>query len=102
MKAGACMACGAVNGPYTIIDPAHIRSWKVSQNDEPWNLVSLCRDCHSTQHRHGWVYLLVIYSNLRREIEEVRGWVFDKMPDGTFKMSNSREVELNEKRRGIG
>lgn len=100
VKSGACMACGKEPSIYTIIDPCHIRSFKVSQNDEPWNLVSLCREHHNLQHKFGWKYLMVIYENLRWEIQNNRGWVFDRMPDGSWKMSNPKEVELNDRRRG--
>lgn len=94
IKAGDCVACGAIN-----CDPCHIRSWKVSQCDEPWNLISLCRTHHNMQHQHGWMYLMIIYSEVAKQIEE-KGWEFTKLPDGSWKMHNEKEVELNEARRG--
>lgn len=95
-KKGSCAACGN-----TETDRCHIRSFKVSQCDEPWNLICLCRTHHNMQHKHGWMYLMVIYSEVRKQVEE-KGWVFDRLPDGSWKMSNEKEVQLNEARRGIG
>lgn len=93
VKANPCVACGAEN-----CDPCHIRSFKVSQCDEPWNLTSLCRPHHVMQHKHGWMYLMVIYASVKKDITE-KGWVFDRLPDGSWKMSNEKEVALNEARR---
>ena len=101
VKSGDCVACGASGSIYNPIDPAHVRSFKISQNDEPWNLTPLCRKCHTLQHQFGWIYLIVIYSNLARDLE-AKGWEFTKLADGSFKMSNAKEVELNEMRRGNG
>lgn len=102
IKSGECVACGTPPGnPANPVDPCHIRSFKVSQCDEEWNLICLCRQHHVMQHKHGWMYLMVIYSELRKQIEE-KGWVFDRLPDGSWKMSNEKEVQLNEARRGIG
>lgn len=54
LKQLPCVACGTLGTDWNPVDPAHIRTFKVTQSDHPANVVSLCRDCHKTQHKEGW------------------------------------------------
>ena len=35
-------------------DPSHIRSRGAGGPDEDWNLVAMCRECHTQWHHFGW------------------------------------------------
>lgn len=48
----ACCACGSTAG----IEVAHVRVGSgagMGQKPDDWQTVSLCRDCHATQHKIG-------------------------------------------------
>lgn len=52
VRSHACCACGSM----AAIEVAHVRIGSgagVGQKPDDWNTVSLCRDCHSEQHRIG-------------------------------------------------
>ena len=55
------------------IDPAHLRTWKVTQNDSELNLIALCRFHHQQQHLAGWGRFLDLYPSVRILIES-KGW----------------------------
>lgn len=50
IKKWPCVACKIHNQS----DPAHIRSKGCRGPDIEWNVIPLCRNCHSLQHQHGW------------------------------------------------
>ncbi len=102
VKAEPCW-CGKEPGDeYNPVDPAHIRSWKVSQCDEPWNLVSQCRRHHRLQEQYGWLYMSQAYTAVANALRE-RGWefLFGTGGLGDWSMFNEKEVELNRKRRAV-
>lgn len=52
VRSHACSVCGSM----AAIEVAHIRNGSgagVGQKPDDWRAVSLCRDCHSLQHRYG-------------------------------------------------
>lgn len=89
VKSEPCCACGTMGTDWNPVDPAHIRTWKVTQSDDPRNLIPLCRTCHQLQHREGWFYMMDSYSGVERAIYE-RGWRADLDPfkPGRFILSH--------------
>lgn len=80
LKEESCLACGQTPGDsFNPIDPAHVRTFKVTQSDHPANIVPLCRRCHNTQHRIGWKKFISNNSKFGFELE-LRGWVFHLDP----------------------
>lgn len=53
LKKLPCLACGIMGTDFNPVDPAHVKTFKVSQSDHPANIISLCRQCHMFQHK-GW------------------------------------------------
>ena len=52
VRSHACCTCGSTSG----IEVAHVRIGSgagAGQKPDDWNTISLCRDCHSEQHRIG-------------------------------------------------
>lgn len=96
VKAEPCVACGGGH-----CDPCHIRGWKVSQCDDAFNLLPMCRLHHDEQHRTNWGYMAIAYAGVARALRE-RGWEFFKNPNtGELVLFNEKEVELNRKRRAV-
>lgn len=73
VKAGCCSACHAVGTRTNPIDPAHIRTWKVTQSDHPQAMISLCRFHHRESHRIGWGAFFKKFPKVRKQIESM-GW----------------------------
>lgn len=69
-----CVACGS-----SPADPAHIRSRGAGGPDEPWNLLSLCRNCHIYQHRSGWKKFSEVFPKVWERLV-ILGW--DIYPTG--------------------
>jgi hypothetical protein len=72
-KAEPCCACGTKGSDFNPVDPAHLRTWKVTQSDHPSNMIPLCRECHRLQHREGWLYMIMEFGGVSSAIVE-RGW----------------------------
>ncbi len=68
-----CDACGR-RPP---CDPAHIRSKGAGGPDEVWNLMALCRACHSDQHRVGIITFIEKNPGLAWRLKAI-GWVVNK------------------------
>jgi hypothetical protein len=49
IKSQPCIVCGNSK-----VDACHIRSKGAGGPDEEWNLVPMCREHHTQQHRFGW------------------------------------------------
>lgn len=52
MRSHCCSVCGSE----AAIEVAHVRTGSgagMGQKPDDWNTVSLCRDCHATQHSIG-------------------------------------------------
>ncbi len=63
VKANPCCACGTKGDDFNPVDPAHIRTFKVTQCDLAVNQISLCRQCHTFQHK-GWRDFLEAYPHV--------------------------------------
>ena len=68
----ACLVCNR-RGPS---DPHHLRSRGAGGGDYEWNVVSLCRSCHTEIHKLGTNRFLEKYGRLRDWMID-RGWVFE-------------------------
>lgn len=73
VKSGPCAACGTMGTDWNPVDPAHIRTFKVSQSDHPANMIPLCRSCHHTQHVDGWSTFLENNPSVMKLLESM-GW----------------------------
>ena len=72
-KVEPCLACGQVPGnAFNPIDPAHLRTFKVTQSDNPKNIISLCRRCHVDQGK-SWGDFLRKHPHVRAHLESI-GW----------------------------
>lgn len=101
VKAEPCW-CGQMPGDeYNPVDPAHLRSFKVSQCDAEFNLVSQCRRHHREQEAMGWLYMVTTYEKCKAVVS-AKGWEFI-VNESTWEWSmfNPAEVELNRKRRAL-
>lgn len=49
VKSLPCIACG-----FRKTDPAHVKSRGAGGGDEEFNVMPLCRRCHTRQHTDGW------------------------------------------------
>lgn len=55
------------------MDPAHVRTFKVTQSDHPANIISLCRECHQMQHKDGWLDFIRYYPHVGQLLLNM-GW----------------------------
>jgi hypothetical protein len=79
VKSNPCCACGTRGTDWNPVDPAHIRTFKVTQSDHPANMIPLCRDCHRTQHSDGWAVFLANNQNVAQRLMDL-GWDFTDHP----------------------
>ena len=79
MKALSCCACGSRGTDWNPVDPCHVRTFKVTQSDDPANIIPMCRSCHTTQHRDGWDLFLKNNHHVGLLLEE-KGWEFSTHP----------------------
>lgn len=85
LKEESCLACGQTPGDsFNPIDPAHVRTFKVTQSDHPSNILSLCRRCHRFQSK-GWKKFLNTFPKVRDRLEEM-GWSIDNHPFDSTKV----------------
>ncbi len=66
-----CVQCGRYG-----CDPAHIKSVGSGEDDEPWNVMPLCRIHHSEQHKIGWVTFATKYPRVMIYLLS-HGWVVE-------------------------
>lgn len=85
VKSQPCCACGTKGTDWNPVDPAHVKTFKVSQSDHPANLIPLCRTCHSLQHAEGWGYFLSLYGHVGALLLQM-GWSITPDPFGTVKV----------------
>lgn len=79
LKELPCVACGTIGNDFNPCDPAHIRTFKVTQSDHPANLVTLCRMCHTAQHADGWELFITNNPHVGAILERL-GWEFTQHP----------------------
>ena len=65
-----CLVCGTMP-----TDCAHVSNWKITQCDEIFNLIPLCRRHHREQHSRGFDRFLKEYPNVK-EVLKIMGWRF--------------------------
>jgi len=65
----ACESCGRP-GPS---DPDHTKTRATGGPDLYWNVVALCRECHTRRHKNGPVTLMKRSFRYREALEK-RGW----------------------------
>lgn len=69
-QAGCCEACLQYCEE---LDPCHVKSKGAGGSDDDWNILSMCRGCHSFQHSSGWG-ALIFRRPLITNALEARGW----------------------------
>lgn len=79
VKSNPCCACGTKGTDWNPVDPAHIKTFKVSQSDHPANMIPLCRNCHREQHSFGWFLFLANYPHVSFRLSDM-GWRMDYDP----------------------
>jgi hypothetical protein len=79
LKRLPCVACGTMGTDWNPVDPAHIRTFKVTQSDHPANLISLCRECHREQHKDGWFTFLTSHPIVAQTLDRM-GWEISEDP----------------------
>lgn len=89
VNSNPCCACGTRGTDWNPVDPAHIRTFKVTQSDHPANMIPLCRECHRLQHSEGWAYMLSAFPGVYRTIHAL-GWsiALDPFQPGRFIFSH--------------
>lgn len=71
LKVQPCAACGL--GP---CDPAHIKT-RGSGGGDTWdNVLPLCREHHTEQHKRGMRFMELRYPALAHQLK-IRGWRYD-------------------------
>jgi hypothetical protein len=66
-----CCVCGRPS------DPAHVKSRGSGGDDVEWNVVRLCREHHTEQHKIGWRKICDKHPALAIDLF-VKGWTFDE------------------------
>lgn len=94
VRGHACCRCGATSG----IEAAHVRLGShtgMGQKPDDWRTVSLCKDCHDTQHRGEATFW--------RGIKQATGEDADSLIRAFIAASpKRREIELVMKERANG
>lgn len=57
-------------------DPNHIKTRGAGGKNELWNLIPMCRRCHTLWHDMGWYSFISIYPATRMRLESL-GWEID-------------------------
>lgn len=78
IKIGQCMLCGNPQ-----VDACHIRSRGAGGPDKDWNLLRMCREHHTQQHKMGFQWMCRKYPVLFL-ILRAKGWELQKTFDGKF------------------
>ncbi len=68
---GECEACG-FNG---VVDRAHIKSKGSGGTMDDFNIILLCREHHTEQHKLGWNKMSIKHSRISLSLAS-RGWKF--------------------------
>lgn len=66
---GFCIACGI----YGVSDRCHLKSKGSGGTWEDENIVLMCREHHSEQHKSGWSKFLEKYPMARHKLKK-KGW----------------------------
>jgi hypothetical protein len=71
-KTRQCLACYKTGTDFNPVDPAHVRTFKLSQSDDPRNIIPLCRQCHIEQHK-SWYDFLQKHKHIKEYLLSI-GW----------------------------
>jgi len=72
IRAKPCAACG--HPPPS--DPDHIRTRGAGGTNALYNLMPLCRQCHTIRHASGYNRLIELYPTLKNKLSK-KGWEYD-------------------------
>ena len=64
-----CLCCGAIPP----VDACHIKSRGSGGGDEWWNVIPMCRKCHTEQHSIGWLRFIKKHSHINEHLSDL-GW----------------------------
>lgn len=67
-----CCSCNAAPPS----DPNHIKTRGAGGKDAEWNLIPMCRRCHSLWHGMGWYSFVTCYPSVRLALER-KGWTIE-------------------------
>ena len=76
-----CVVCNRLG-----CDPCHIKSKGSGGNDTEWNVMPLCREHHTEQHKIGWIKMMHNYASVAFYLES-HGW--EILNDRLFRDANS-------------
>jgi len=62
-KTMACWICNKRD-----CDPCHIKTYATTLEDDPGNMIPLCREHHTMQHQKGFAYLFDTYPLFRNKM----------------------------------
>jgi 5-methylcytosine-specific restriction endonuclease McrA len=69
MQEVGCVACGATPP----VDACHIKSRGAGGGDDWFNIIPMCRKCHTEQHTIGWIQFTKKYSHVNEHLK-LLGW----------------------------
>lgn len=70
-----------------MIEAAHVKSRGAGGPDYWFNVIPLCLECHHTQHKKSWAWMVEQYPHLSIALR-ARGWHF-KLRDPSIKMTHA-------------
>lgn len=79
VKSNPCAACGTKGTDWNPVDPAHIRTFNVTQSDHPSAMIPLCRNCHRMQGAEGWGYFIGCFPHIADLLDSM-GWIITPDP----------------------
>jgi len=74
-----------------VIDKCHVRTRGAGGSDESWNIMYLCREHHTEQHKIGIVTFANKYPVVMYDLNQ-KGWVFE-FTNGKVYMYNEKTKE---------
>ena len=72
VKQISCIACGKWPS-----DPHHVKTVGSGGGDDHWNVIPVCRICHSLTHSKGLRYMAKEYIGIRRFLDN-NGWTYEE------------------------
>lgn len=72
------MKCECCDIEFALLDVHHVKSRGAGGSDEPFNLINLCRKCHTGIHSKGYYYMCSNFPTLLIELNK-RGWTMQKI-----------------------
>jgi 5-methylcytosine-specific restriction endonuclease McrA len=72
-KRVVCLVCG-----HHEVDRAHIKTRGAGGSDKRWNIMELCRVCHTEQHKIGLIKFILKYPDVKTALER-KGWTLERV-----------------------